>query len=107
MNLKNFSGKGLVPDELITMPVFAISIAFGAAITVFLATKIGMPISTTHSLVGALFGVGVMAVESEFNFAKLIDKFLFPLIASPLMAAVVSFIVYLIFRFFRKKIWYY
>lgn len=102
--VKNFSGKGLVPDELIALPTFAISIAFGAALTVFIATRIGMPISTTHSLVGALFGVGIMAVGSQFNFGKLIDKFLFPLIASPLMAAVVSFIAYIIFRFFRKKL---
>ena len=69
--VKNFSGKGLVPDELITVPIFAISIALGAAITVFLATKIGMPISTTHSLVGGLFGAGIMAVGSQFNFDKL------------------------------------
>ena len=102
--VKNFSGKGLVPNELITMPIFAISIAFGAALTVFLATKIGMPISTTHSLVGALFGAGIMAVGTQFNFAKLGGTFLMPLIVSPLMAAVVSFIVYLIFRFLRKKL---
>ncbi len=42
--VKNFSGKGLVPNELILNPSFAISIAIGAALTVFLATKIGMPI---------------------------------------------------------------
>ncbi|RKE98409.1 inorganic phosphate transporter [Ichthyenterobacterium magnum] len=102
--VKNFSGKGLVPDDLITVPIFAISIALGAAITVFIATKIGMPISTTHSLVGALFGAGVMAVGMQFNFDKLIDKFLFPLIISPLMAAVVSLLVYIIFRFFRKRL---
>ena len=102
--VKNFSGKGLVPNELITMPIFATSIAFGAALTVFLATKIGMPISTTHSLVGALFGAGVMAVGSQFNFEKLGGTFLIPLIVSPLMAAVVSFLAYLIFRFFRKKL---
>lgn len=101
--VKNFSGKGLVPDELITMPIFAISIASGAALTVFLATKIGMPISTTHSLVGALFGAGVMAVGSQFNFEKLGNTFLMPLIVSPLMAAVVSFIVYIIFKYLRKK----
>lgn len=100
--VKNFSGKGLVPDTLIQSPTFAISIALGAAITVFLATKIGMPISTTHSLVGALFGSGVVAVGSEFNFAKLGSAFLWPLIASPLMAAVVSLVVYLIFRQIRK-----
>ncbi len=40
--VKNFSGKGLVPNELIMMPIFAISIAFGAALTVFIATKIGI-----------------------------------------------------------------
>ncbi|WP_298900509.1 inorganic phosphate transporter [uncultured Psychroserpens sp.] len=102
--VKNFSGKGLVPNELITMPIFAISIAFGAALTVFIATKIGMPISTTHSLVGALFGAGVMAVGSQFNFEKLGGTFLMPLIVSPLMAAIISLIAYLIFRYFRKRL---
>ena len=99
--VKNFSGKGLVPDALIQTPEFAISIALGAAITVFFATKIGMPISTTHSLVGALFGSGVVAVGSSFNFAKLGSTFLMPLIVSPLMAAVASLIAYLIFRKLR------
>lgn len=99
--VKNFSGKGLVPDHLIQSPSFAISIALGAAITVFLATKIGMPISTTHSLVGGLFGSGVVAVGSAFNFQKLGNVFLMPLIVSPLMAAIVSLILYLIFRKLR------
>ncbi len=96
--VKNFSGKGLVPDILIQSPEFAIAIALGAAITVFLATKIGMPISTTHSLVGALLGAGLVAVGAAFNFAKLGKTFLMPLIVSPLMAAVVSLIAYVIFR---------
>jgi PiT family inorganic phosphate transporter len=99
--VKNFSGKGLVPDELIQTPEFAISIALGAALTVFLATKIGMPISTTHGLVGALFGSGVMAVGSTFNFSRLGGTFLIPLLVSPLMAAVFSLIVYLIFNKLR------
>ena len=102
--VKNFSGKGLVPNELLLLPTFAISIALGAAITVFIATKIGMPISTTHALVGALFGVGVMAVGSDFNFEKLGKAFFTPLIISPLMAAIFSFLAYISFRFFRKKL---
>jgi PiT family inorganic phosphate transporter len=102
--VKNFSGKGLVPDSLIQSPEFAISIALGAAITVFIATKIGMPISTTHSLVGALFGSGVVAVGVAFNFEKLGVTFLIPLIVSPLMAAIASFLAYLIFREIRKVI---
>jgi PiT family inorganic phosphate transporter len=102
--VKNFSGKGLVPDILIQSPEFAISIALGAAITVFLATKIGMPISTTHGLVGALFGSGVVAVGASFNFAKLGGTFLMPLIVSPLIAAIVSLITYTIFRKFRVSL---
>jgi len=102
--VKNFSGKGLVPNELILEPNFAIAIALGAAITVYLATRIGMPISTTHSLVGALFGAGVMAVGSDFNFLKLGKTFLMPLLVSPLMAAILSLITYLIFRYFRKAL---
>lgn len=99
--VKNFSGKGLVPDELIQTPEFAISIALGAGFTVLLATRIGMPISTTHALVGALFGSGVVAVGSAFNFAKLGSTFLVPLIVSPLMATVASLVAYLLFRRFR------
>ena len=102
--VKNFSGKGLVPNELIQSPTFAISIALGAAITVFTATKIGMPISTTHSLVGALFGTGVMAVGSQFNFGKLGNTFLMPLIVSPLVATTLSLIAYLLFKYIRKQI---
>ncbi|QKX04278.1 inorganic phosphate transporter [Aquimarina sp. TRL1] len=100
--VKNFSGKGLVPQELIQTPIFAISIAMGAAITVYIATKIGMPISTTHSLVGALFGTGVIAVGSEFNFQKLGNTFLMPLIASPLIAAILSLVCYFILHSGRK-----
>lgn len=96
--LKNFSGKGLVPDELVMSPQFAISIVSGAALTVYLATKIGMPISTTHSLVGALAGCGIIAVGSAFNFERLTSTFLIPLIVSPLIAAALSLIAYLIFR---------
>lgn len=101
--IKNFSGKGLVPDELIQMPVFAISIALGAAATVLIATKIGMPISTTHGLVGALFGVGVMAVGSAFDFARLGEVFLIPLLLSPLIACGLSFVSYYFLNKARKR----
>lgn len=99
--VKNFSGKGLIPDELIQTPAFAVSIALSTAATVFLATKIGMPISTTHGLVGGLLGSGFLAVGSAFNFSRLGDTFLMPLIVSPLIALVLSMSAYVILRKIR------
>jgi inorganic phosphate transporter, PiT family len=101
--VKNFSGKGLVPDDLIATPAFVIAISLGAAATVFTATKVGMPISTTHALVGALTGVGLVAVGSAFNFDKLGKNFFLPLILSPVLALTFSLILYLLFRFMREK----
>lgn len=102
--VKNFSGKGLVPDEIIHTPEFMVSIALGSAITVFVATKIGMPISTTHALVGALFGTGLASVGYDFNFSKLGNTFLMPLLVSPILAAVLSMICYFVFRKTRLKL---
>lgn len=96
--IKNFSGKGLVPDALVQSPMFAIAVAAGAAITVLIATIIGMPVSTTHSIIGTLLGSGVIAISGSFNFAKLADTFLLPLIFSPLIAAILGSIAYRIFR---------
>ncbi|MFW6144976.1 MAG: inorganic phosphate transporter, partial [Candidatus Natronoplasma sp.] len=35
------------------------SVDFGAATTILVASKLGMPISTSHTVVGAVFGVGL------------------------------------------------
>ncbi|KAB2880141.1 inorganic phosphate transporter [bacterium] len=101
--IKNFSGKGLVPDAVVMTPEFAAAVALGGAGTVMLATLIGMPISTTHGLVGALAGCGVVAVGYQFNFGKLGDVFILPLIASPLLAAGLSYGTYILFRHVRKS----
>lgn len=68
--IKRFSGKGLVDDVIATQPAFAAAVALGAGLTVLLATRVGMPISTTHSLVGALIGTGLLA-GSALNLSNL------------------------------------
>ena len=39
--VQNFSGKGLVADVVVNAPMFILSVACGAALTVFLATRLG------------------------------------------------------------------
>jgi inorganic phosphate transporter, PiT family len=40
-------------------PTRGFSAEFGAAVTILVASRMGMPISTTHTLVGAVIGVGL------------------------------------------------
>jgi inorganic phosphate transporter, PiT family len=85
-----FQGKGLVPSKLSESEPFVAAVVLGAALTVMLATKIGMPISTTHSLTGALFGGGLVAVGFDLGFQALAVNFFMPLLISPLCAVAIA-----------------
>lgn len=81
-----FSGKGLVPDAIAASPAFSASVGVAAASTVLLATLTGFPISTTHALIGAMIGGGVIAVGMQLNVFMLGSAFVAPLIVSPILA---------------------
>ena len=88
--LKAFSGRGLVPSDVVNDPAFAAAVALAASLTVALATRIGMPISTTHALVGGLVGAGLLAAGSALNLAALTQQFVAPLLFGPIIAFVVA-----------------
>jgi inorganic phosphate transporter, PiT family len=83
-----FSGKGLVPDGLTANPAFLTAVGGGAALTVFLASRLGLPISTTHALTGALVGAGLLAAGSQLRLSALGSTFVAPLLMSPFVAAI-------------------
>ena len=49
-------------------PTRGFSAEFGAATTVLIASRLGMPVSTTHVLVGAVIGVGLARGMGALNF---------------------------------------
>ncbi len=102
--IATFSGKGLVPDATTTDPAFLASVGLGAAITVALATRIGMPISTTHSLIGALVGAGWVWVGAELSLAHLGTVFVLPLATSPLLALAITIPLYRAARSTRLRL---
>ena len=92
--LKKFSGRGIVPDSLVESPDFTSAVAIGAALTSFLATRFGFPVSTTHALAGALLGAGLAGSGSDVHFAALGKSFFYPLFFSPALAFALGAIVY-------------
>lgn len=85
--VQQFSGRGLVADGVIAAPWFLLSVAIGAALTVIIATVAGLPVSTTHALIGGLVGAGMAAGPEAVRFAKLGSTFFLPLLVSPALAA--------------------
>lgn len=102
--MSNFSGKGLVPDQVVQLTSFSVSVALAAALTVFLATRFGFPISTTHALTGALVGTGLLASPDGVNTEKLFSAFFLPLLVSPFLAILGTAAVYPIFSYARRRL---
>lgn len=96
--VQQFSGKGLVPDAVASAPLFIMSVASGTAVTVFLATRLGFPVSTTHALIGGLIGAGLGQSGGEVHFDSLVNTFLLPLLISPVLAAILGMLAYRLFR---------
>lgn len=90
--VQQFSGKGLLPDAIVNAPQFILSVGIAAALTVMIATRAGLPISTTHALIGGLVGAGLASSASDVQFAKLWTSFMLPLLFSPVAAAALGYI---------------
>ena len=101
--IKAFSGKGLVSDSVLADSRFLLSVACAAALTVFVASRTGFPISTTHAIVGALTGAGLIA-PSDLALAHLLERFLLPLLLAPVLAIALTFVVYQAFRWSRRRL---
>jgi PiT family inorganic phosphate transporter len=52
----------------------AFCIALSASITVIIATQLGLPVSSTHITIGAVFGVGFLREYLKANYAKMIEQ---------------------------------
>jgi phosphate/sulfate permease len=78
-------------------PSSGFSATFGAATTVLLFSKIGMPISTTHTLVGSVIGVGLARGISALNL-RMIWTVLKSWVATIPIAAGITILIDLLLR---------
>ena len=87
--IETFSGKGILVQQ-ISSPSFLLAVACGAIGWLIIATRTGLPVSTTHSLAGALIGA---AGWSGVQWSAIAAKIALPLAVSPLLALLLLLIV--------------
>src|ERR1700716_3406015 len=102
--LTKFSGRGIVPDQIVGSESFVLAVALGAGLTVIVATLTGFPVSTTHALTGAIVGAGLVAVGTGVNVQSLGGGFLLPLALSPILAVALAAGCYFVLRFLRLQL---
>ncbi len=107
-HVTNTIRKGIVSTQVLSDPdlalVGALSAMLAAALWVSFATWKSLPVSTTHSIVGAMIGFGIMAGGmSVINWVKL-GAVVMSWIISPIFSMVISFCVFkIIVRFILSR----
>jgi PiT family inorganic phosphate transporter len=74
------------------LPIMAFSAQLASAINVHLYTIFGIPVSTSHSIVGAIFGVGLVRGIRVVN-TRIMKEIIICWLATPFISGLISFLV--------------
>ncbi|TAJ26081.1 MAG: inorganic phosphate transporter, partial [Nitrospirae bacterium] len=92
--VKTFSS-GLIELGLTAPPALALSVLIGAIGWVLVASRFGLPVSTTHALTGAIVGAGLVAFGGHgLIWPAITGKIALPLLLSPALALLVSILIH-------------
>ncbi len=92
--VKTFSN-GLIEPGLAVPSALSVSVLIGAIGWVLVASRTGLPVSTTHALTGAIVGAGLVAFEGRgLIWPALASKIALPLLLSPILALGLSFLIH-------------
>lgn len=73
----------------------ALATLVGAILWVAIATKISMPVSTTHAITGAIIGAGVLSLGvNHIKWGALNSRVFIPLLASPVISIIVAYFLW-------------
>ncbi len=101
--VKNFTAQGIFPDANANVPEIHLAVAITTGLTVLVAALTGFPISTTHSIIGALLGAGLVAIGLQVNFAALERLFILPLFFNPIIAICLAAGIYKLINYITFK----
>ncbi|HYV43410.1 MAG TPA: inorganic phosphate transporter [Myxococcaceae bacterium] len=88
--VEKFSG-AVIDSKTPLSSAFFVAVLAAASAWVLLATRFGMPVSTTHSIVGAFIGAGLSGSFSV-KWGVLVSKVAIPLAVSPLASLAIVYV---------------
>jgi PiT family inorganic phosphate transporter len=83
------------------LPLMAFAAQLASAINVHIYTVFGIPVSTSHSIVGAIFGVGLVRGMHVLNL-RIVKDIVLSWLATPFISGIISFIILKGMLFFIK-----
>jgi len=83
------------------LPIMAFSAQLASAINVHVYSILGIPVSTSHSIVGAIFGVGLTKGLRVLNL-RIMREIIICWIATPFVSGIISFVILKAITFFMK-----
>jgi PiT family inorganic phosphate transporter len=91
--VKSFSTGLFASGTPLDTPFF-VAVLVGACGWILFATRTGLPVSTTHAIIGALTGAGLVAFGAgQLEWGFLGSKFAVPLAASPLLSLAAVYVL--------------
>lgn len=101
--VKTFSN-GLLTSAAPLLAPMAIGIVAGAAGWVFLASRVGLPVSTTHALTGSIVANGLVLYGTHaVRWPALTTKVALPLLLSPVLALVLAVALIVVLKSLRVR----
>jgi len=106
--LINAFTKGFLNPSFIIDLTLVAGVILGATAWVGFATRAGLPVSTTHALLGGIVGAALMGTEAangagNLHTSAVTSKALLPLLISPLIAIGLCVVLLLTMRYVAKK----
>ncbi len=74
------------------LPIMAFSAQLASAVNVHIYTVFGIPVSTSHSIVGAIFGVGLVRGVRVVNL-RIMREIIICWLATPFISGIISFLI--------------
>ena len=97
--------EGLLKEAQVS-ELFAVSVILGSVVWLIIATRTGMPVSTTHSMVGAIIFLGLFVFTTTgILWTNVLLKIALPLLLSPFVSFVLAYGIFWLYskNIFRLK----